>query len=409
VIHSLDELRKLAVKYILRQGPADYLLRQSLCKPWVASEHLDEMAWTDFKRLFFNFPKLRAQLDAWDAGQTVAANLSATNGTHTKLDPGDHGTAFLAAACHEILHVLWLHKYRQKGKAIEQWKAACEYAINFELSNIFGMAWIEHLGVMYPPAGLLKALRENDLPTTTDGFYEALLKEPSFMMNVPKIIVCKFCDRVGSPTEEELEEDPLDRVRVLHQLPIDAREREDILKFLIAEQAPSQRIPWETLLMGGIEDAVTKEQSWMRPSRRDDMLPSWRHEKLLTFVWILDVSPSIDEDMKRSFMNTLQAGINLYHDSQHRVIFFADSIEADIMVSSGTNLSRMEIPEGSGTDLTDVWKVLEDDRPEYALVLSDLELQCEVPKPSYTKIIWGIVNNIRNFDPDYGVKIELKD
>lgn len=398
MIHSIDELRRLAVKHILRQGPADYLLKQALCKPWYASEHLNEMAWTDFKRLFFNFPKLRAQLDAWGLHPGNAP-----------LDPGDHSIAFLAAASHEILHVLWLHKYRQKDKKIVEWKAACEYAINYELQKIFGMAWIEHLCVMYPPPGILQYLTDNDLQPTTDGFYEALCAQPEFMLNVPKGIVCQFCERASAPSEDEEEhDDPLNRVRVLNQLPIDAKEREDLLKFLIAEQAPPQKIPWEMLLMGGIEDAVSKEQSWMRPCRRDEMLPSWRHEKLLTFVWVLDVSPSIDDDMKRSFMNTLQAGINLYHDAQHRVIFFADSIEADITVGSGTNLSRMEIPEGSGTDLTDVWKILEEDRPDYALVLTDLELS-EVPKPSHTQIIWGIVGNYRYFDPDYGVKIELKD
>lgn len=159
--------------------------------------------------------------------------------------------------------------------------------------------------------------------------------------------------------------------------------------------------------MGGIEDAITQEQSWSLPSRRNELMPGWRHEKLLSFVWILDVSPSIDDEMKQSFMNTLQAGINLYHDAQHRVIFFADGIEEDILVTSGTNLSRMEIPSGCGTCLNEVWEVLERDLPEYALVLTDLEL-AEVPKPSFTKVVWGIVGNYRSFDPNYGVKIELK-
>lgn len=401
MISNLDDLRKVAVKHILRQGLADYLLRHSLCRPWVASTHLDEMAWTDFKSLFFNFPKLRAQLDGWVNRNTLS----------TPLDPGEETVAFLAAACHEILHVLWLHKYRGKDKSRDEWQAACEYAINIELYKIFGMNWIEHLNVMYPPQGLIDTLNRANLPPTTDNIYQALLERPAYI-NCPaasSIVKCGFCDRTHQedPTEETEERDPLDMVRVLHQLPPEAAEREDILKFLTAQQTPAQKVPWEMLLLGGIEDAITQEQSWARPSRRNDLLPGWRHEKLLSFVWILDVSPSISDEMKQSFMNTLQAGINLYHDAQHRVIFFADSIEADIVVSSGTNLSHMEIPSGCGTDLTDVWKILEQDLPEYALVLTDLELGA-VPKPSYTKVVWGIVGDYRCFDPDYGVKIVLK-
>lgn len=403
MITSLDDLRKVAVKHILRRGKADYLLRQSLCKRWIESTHLDEMAWTDFKSLFFNFPKLNAQLDAY-----CVQNINLTTGQPSQyvMDPGDRVTAMLAAACHEILHVLWLHKYRAKGKDEGVWREACEYAINYELGNLWGYDWIKHLDVMYPSTEIIRAVNARGLPFTTDGFYETLIELPP--ANRPPIPphACKFCVRAKQDDDKE-ELDPKDKVRTLLQLPIDAAEREDIVKFLTAQETPAQKMPWEMLLMGGLEDAVSQEMTWARPSRRDDMLPSWRHEKLLTFVWVLDVSPSIDDEMKKSFMNTLQAGINLYHDAQHRVIFFADYIEADITVSSGTDLSRMEIPCGLGTDLEEVWAVLERDQPEYALVLTDLELS-PVPKPSYTKVVWGIVGNYRMFDPDYGVKIELK-
>lgn len=392
---SLDDLRKIAVKHILRRGPADYLLRQSLCRPWVASTHLDEMAWTDFKSLFFNFPKIESQLDV--------ANASLAG-----IDPGDRTNAYLAAACHEILHVLWLHRYRGKDKSHQEWKAACEFAINFELAKMFGKDWITHLGVMYPNEKLLEAVRVLGMTPTTDGFYEALMTCVDLVKYIPSSIKCQFCNRPSQPSDEEKDElDKDDWLRVLRQIPDDANEREDILRFLTSQQTQAQKVPWEMLLLGGIENAMTQELSWAKRSRRDEELPGWRHEKLLSFVWILDVSPSIDDEMKKSFMNTLQAGINLYHDAQHRVIFFADSIEADIIVSSGTNLSQMEIPCGSGTDLDDVWEVLERDLPEYALVLTDLELS-PVPKPSYTKVVWGIVGNYRAFDPDYGVKIDLK-
>lgn len=394
MIKSLDELRKLAVKHILRKGPADYLLRHSLCRPWVASQYLDEMAWTDHKSLFFNFPKLSAQLD------------TATRTSTKPLDPGDHTNAFLAATCHELLHVLWLHGYRGIGKSHHAWRAACEYAINYELGKIFGISWIEHLGVMYPNNALLLELGHRILSPTTENFYLVLCEQEKYMDFVPDDIGCKFCDR-AKEEEGETKTDAKDLVRVLHQLPFESAERQEILKFLTSEQVKPQKIPWEMLLLGGIENAINQEQSWALPSRRNDLMPGWRHEKLLSFVWVLDVSPSIDDEMKQSFMNTLQAGINLYHDAQHRVIFFADGIVSDIMLSSGTNLSRMEIPYGSGTDLDEVWEVLEHDMPEYALVLTDLELD-PVPKPSFTKVIWGIVGNQRMFDPDYGTKIVLK-
>ena len=399
MISDLDALRMYAVKQILRKVPADYLLRQSLCKPWISSTHLDEMAWTDFKTLFFNFPKIRAQLDRW-----TTCTLTGGPTGHMGLDPGEEVTAFMAAACHEILHCLWLHKFRGRKKRRQEWRAACEYAINYELANLFGKEWIHHLNVMYPGKDLMKGLKKHSLPPTTDGFYEVLCLEEDLMNQVPKI-PCTFCERCEQGVE--VEDDDKSMVRVLNQLPEDSPERKEILEFLVAEQAPPQKVPWEMLMLGGIENAMSQEQSWASPSRRNELLPGWRHEKLLSFVWILDVSPSIDDEMKQSFVNTLQAGINLYHDAQHRVIFFADGIMQDILLDSGSNLCRMQVPSGDGTDLAEVWRVLEQDKPEYALVLTDLELY-EVPKPTYTKIVWGIVGNRRMFDPDYGVKIVLK-
>lgn len=396
MVRSLSDLRKLAVKHILRKGPADSLLRHSLCKPWVASEHLNEMAWTDFRTLFFNFPKLRAQLDLW------------AHPDGSILDPGEHATAFLAAACHEILHVLWLHRFRANGKKKQEWQAACEYAINHDLQRIFGPDWIAHLGVMKPTMNMLVWLKNHNLEPTTDGFYEMLCDQNNdSMKNVPAEFSCKFCVRAHEQNAQEGDPDKGDLIRVLLQLPPDHPERAEILKYLTVEQAQPQKITWEMLLLGGIEDAMTQEQSWSSPSRRNDLLPGWRREKLLRFVWVLDVSPSIDDEMKQSFMATLQAGINLYHDAEHRVIFFAHGIVDDIILSSGTNLNEFKVPCGSGTCLEEVWAVLEKDLPEYALVLTDLEL-CAVPKPTYTQIIWGVVNDNRIFNPDYGIEVILK-
>jgi hypothetical protein len=265
VINSLEELRKLAVKHILRKGPADYLLRHSLCKPWVASTQEDEMAWTDFKSLFFNFPKIRARLD-----EATAHGIAIEDPLH----PGDYITAFLAAACHEILHVLWLHMYRGKNKQQAEWAAACEYSINYDLVKIFGKQWVDNLGVMYPTPDMIKALREEDLQPTTDGFYELLISRPDLMGTVPKHIECLFCERAT-----KLSSDPVEnRIKVLNALPVFHPERQEVMNFLIAEQTAPQKVPWEMLLMGGIEDAITQEQTWALPSRRNDLMPGWRHD-----------------------------------------------------------------------------------------------------------------------------------
>lgn len=393
MIRSLDDLRKMAVKHILRKGPADSLLRHSLCKRWVQSEHLDELAWTDYKSLFFNFPKIRAQLDAWK------------NTDGSMLDPGDITTAFLAATCHEILHNLFLHRYRGRGKKFQEWSAACEYAINHDLTRVFGDDWIKHLDVMQPTQNMLRWLENHDLEPTTDGFYKMLCDQENGY-SIPAF-TCKFCERAAEKDKEDPETTPPTLLQVLLQLDEEAPERKEVMEYLTVGEAQPQKLSWEMLLMGGIEDAVNQEQSWTTPSRRNDLQPGWRREKLLSFVWVLDVSPSIDADMKRSFMATLQAGINLYQDAQHRVIFFAQGIEEDILISSGTDLSNMEVPSGSGTCLNEVWAVLERDMPEYALVLTDLELYA-VPKPSYTQIIWGVVGDCRAFNPDYGTEIILK-
>lgn len=390
-MNSIEQLRKNAVKHILRQGPADFLLRQALCKPWISSTHENEMAWTDHKKLFFNFPKLNAALDQY------------TITTKNIIDPGGVTNSFLAALCHEIMHVLLLHKYRAVDKKQHLWSMACEYAINYQLCTVFSKDWIAYLGVMYPPDDILSEMYGRKLPFTTDGFYELFMSDAQYSDQLPDI-PCKFCER-NSEVAKHIDSKEL--MRVLNHLPGEFIERDEVVKFISSNLNQPQKVPWEMLLLGGLEDAVNQEQTWMRPSRKNDLLPGWRQEKLLNFVWILDVSPSIEQHMKESFMKTLQAGINLYHDSQHRVIFFGSGIIEDIMISSGTDLSQMEIPQSSGTCLEEVWEVLERDLPEFALVLSDLEVDA-VPKPSFTKVVWGIVGHYQHFFPDYGQSIKLK-
>lgn len=403
---SLPDLRKIAVKHILQKRNHEYLLRQALCKPWEASTALDEMAWTDFKKLYFNFPKLEAALNEYErlCSPGIVPQASPTG---VLLDPGDRTMAYIGALCHEILHVLWMHQLRGKDRdSAHAWKIACEYSINYYLANLLGKDWITHLQVMYPDDNVLNTLSLMNLPPTTDGFYRLLTEGPgnaSVTIALGKPCVCTFCDR--PPEDDELRLPP-DAMKILLQLP-ETEEKTEILGFIANIVTPAQQLPWEMLLMGGLEDAVSMEQSWSVPSRRNEMLPGWRHEKLLSFVWILDVSPSINDDMKSSFMNTVQAGILLYHDAQHRIIFFGDGIVGDITVSSGTDLSQIEIPWSNGTCLQEVWEVLEQDLPEYALVLTDLELS-PVPKPSFTKIVWGVVGDRRHFHPDYGTIIDLK-
>lgn len=398
MITSLADLRINAVKHVLRQGFADYLLRHALTRHWLDSQQYDEMAWTDFRKLYFNIKKLNRQLSMF---QTSLGGY--------ELDDQDHRKAFLAAASHEILHILWLHKYRGKTKAHPKiWSVACEYAINFEVVKYFGRGWIEQLGVMYPPQELIDVMHQQNFPFTTDGFYDALCANSS-QITIPDV-KCQFHRRCrhneGEDQEKVASPGTSEVLKVLGSLPVESEERQDIVRFLTSQEAARQKIPWEMLLLGGIEDAMSQEQTWAFPSRRNNLLPGWRHEKYLNFVWILDVSPSIDDNMKQSFVNTLQAGINLYHDAVHRVIFFAEGIVEDFVVSSGTNLINREIPCGDGTDLRAVWEILDRDLPEYALVLTDLEMS-PVPQPTFTKVIWGIVGNYAVFDPDYGVKIKL--
>lgn len=394
---DLRALRNTAVKKILRREDMGYLLRHALGKEWVDSNDQPNLAWTDFKRLYINTEYMDTQL---------RGAVATAGGGGLPFLSGDHTTAYLVAVCHEMLHNLWMHNVRAEGKLKTAWREACEYAINTYLAQVFQTKrWVHHLEVMFPNADLVNLARQTRYGLTTMGFYEALISNPHLRKIQEHKICCNFCDR--KPDADAEPASFKDLVNTYNRLPKEDQERSDILEYLASRATQPQKMPWEMLLLGGIEQAVNQEQSWSVPSRRNDLLPGWRHEKLLSFVWVLDVSPSIDDGMKRSFMDTVQAGINLYHDAAHRIIFFAEGVVDDIIVSSGTNLSQMDIPIGYGTDLNEVWEILERDRPEHALVLTDLELG-GVPKPTYTKIVWGIVGNQMCFDPDYGIKIFLK-
>lgn len=387
MIDNIAELRKAALRSIFLSAPYDYLMRHALGMSWEASTDLPNMAWTDFKKIYINFP----------AFKTKTQEISSV------IDPGDLTEYLFYIISHEILHNLWMHGIRSKGRNQDLWRVACEWAINYELSRMpNGLNWVRNLGLMYPSSIAVKEAGD----CTTEGFYDHLLHN-QINDDFLKHASCP-CDHLHlhPPDAEEVSaEDQLSNVARLPNGP----EKADIISYLRNKsRQEARKIPWEMLLLGGLEDAVSQEQTWMRPSRRNELLPGWQHEKLLSFVWVLDVSPSISDEMKQSFVNTLQAGINLYHDAQHRVIFFAERVLSDTVIASGTDLAQMEIPTGYGTCLEGTWKVLDQDAPDYVLVLSDMELD-EVPKPKHTEVVWGIIpgNESWQWIPEYGTKVML--
>lgn len=379
--------RNRVLKHILLDKSGKDVYLKSLGFEWKDSNTYDYVAWTDFKKIYFNSQKLEEMLK---------------NSQHDQVSMD-------GVVLHETLHNLWMHDVRGKDREFPNaWKIACEYAINRFISTYIlnNVAWVYELNGMYPPDDIVNPMIRDGFPLTTEGFYKFLTQ---YLEEDLAQVPCS-CSHTGedAPTSSELTDEAVNMVLSADpEVFVGDEERDDVLKAIMEIQhVDEQPIPWEQLLLGGMEDSVEMEYSYSKPNRRNSELPASRPEKLLSFCWILDVSPSIDEDMKNSFMSTLQAGIDKYQDAQHRVIFFADTVLDDITISSGSNISDIDVPEGYGTCLEDVWKILEEDRPDHALVLTDLELY-PVPKPSHTQIVWGVVNDNRIFDPDYGRVIQL--
>lgn len=350
------------------------LLLKSLSMPWVISEQLDEYAWTDFKTLFFNRTKLDSKL----------------------VTPVDRDEGYIGAICHELLHNLYRHKTRAEGKNQHHWMVACEWSINHFLSGYVSPRWATTLGIMVPDHDVLHWLDAKKLPATTDNFYAYLEENPS-EAPPPDKTPCTYCSRASEEHEAGLPQ-PTDIYS--------DEEYREILRYTLGGSTVAQKIPWDILLFGGIEDSVEMEYSWTTPNKISEFLPGMRPEKLLSFVWVLDVSPSVSQEMIEAFLSVLQAGIDKYRDAQHRIILFAEKVLQDITVDAGFDVTTLEIETGWGTCLEEVWEILETDLPDYALVLTDLELS-PVPCPSHTQIVWGVVGDEPFFTPDYGTIVNL--
>ena len=78
----------------------------------VEDSSLSHAAATDGKRLIFN-PELT---EPWTFGET------------------------LGVVCHEVLHVVFMHHLRRKGRKPGKWNIACDHAVNLELKKQFGKA-----------------------------------------------------------------------------------------------------------------------------------------------------------------------------------------------------------------------------------------------------------------------------
>lgn len=383
---DIHKQRNRVLKHILLEKPGKDIYLKSLGFEWKDSNAHDYLAWTDFKKIYFNSQKLKEVLK---------------NASQDQVDMD-------GVVLHETLHNLWMHGVRGEDRKFPNtWRTACEYAINYFISMhvLRDTRWVEELDGLYPSEHTIQTMIIGNFPLTTEGFYEYLVSQD--VEEDLKEVSCSCCrTREGTPTPE-LSNDDLNMILSAGPGVFPEDERNDVLKAIVKiQQEDEQPVPWEQLLLGGMEDSVEMEYSYSKPNRRNSDLPASRPEKLLSFCWILDVSPSIDNVMKSSFISTVQAGIDKYQDAKHRVIFFAGEVVEDIIIHSGDSISNIYVPTGCGTCLIDVWEILEESKPDHALVLTDLELY-PVPKPSHTQIIWGVVNNNRIFDPDYGRVIQL--
>lgn len=372
---SATHMRMTFARRVISEGDfgLSSLMLKALSMPWEVSDALDEYAWTDFKTLYFNVAKLNSRLD-----------------TKALKDRG-----YIGAVCHELLHNLFRHNTRAEGKDRQKWITACEWAINRYLIQYLPLDWIEALGVMYPPEKAQDWMYHNNRHHTTDDYYAFLLEHPDMAPPVEEV-PCTYCSRPNTENEA---------VPASEDVVPEAEYRE-ILKHMVGDMAKASQVPWDILLFGGIEDAVEMEYSWTTPNKISEYLPGMRPEKLMSFVWVLDVSPSVSKEMIEAFLAVLQTGIDKYRDAQHRIILFAECVLKDITVDAGFDVSTLEIETGWGTCLREVWQILETDLPDYALVLTDLELEA-VPAPSHTQIVWGVVGGYPAFTPDYGTIINL--
>jgi predicted metal-dependent peptidase len=329
-------------------------------------------------------------MHVWDDSIPTACVDGKNIRFNTKFFMGLSPSERLFLLLHETLHVVFMHMCRIGDRNHAKWNVAGDHVINLLL--------IER-GFKMPKDGLADPIY---IGLSTDEVYK-LLPEQN-----PSKVDMDIEMGNGDPDldEEALAEGIQD---ILIQAAIQSKMQDDkpgtipgeIQIFLDKLLAP--KLPWHRILQKYLQAFSKSDYSFKKPNRRffpQYYLPSMYSTSLIDIGIAVDTSGSVSDHDFNVFVSEVAGIFKMMKPDKISLIQFDTEIKSVTSVRSIKELSKINFLGRGGTDIRDLMKWAEANKPQVLLIFSDGGFHA-YPVDHKVPIVWLIHNNTK-FLADYG-------
>lgn len=309
----------------------------------------------------------------------------------------------IGVVLHELIHLIFLHAYRQENRDINLWAIACDMAVNEHIHN----SYLHDESITVEK--IAKEIKESIPPKKSAETYYDIISDSDevlfFTTREEDIIVV-----IDSNTElkaDKLSEESLSDVNEnalknqLSQVMNDAfseGERPEALEALVDEIYVDFKVNWRQVLKRFLtgKGKIQTRKSYKRQSRRFENLPGTKRSVGIEALVAIDESGSISDGLVNKFYEELVT-ISKISEVAISVTRFDTECTPPVMLREFVkNKDRLK---SGGTDFRPIFKLADHMKIPLIIIFTDGDGQA--PENANQKTLW-VINNREKKPADFG-------
>lgn len=283
---------------------------------------------------------------------------------------------------HEVMHLALAHPLRRGGRDGMKWNIACDYVINWHLTQY---------GLTLPQGALLD---DQYAGMSAEDVYAKLPDDP----NEQERGAAGF-GAVVDPESEDAQQIEADLKRTIAQAAAAAQQAGKMPHTLreAVDQTLEARVPWKQTLQRFLTEPIPADPSWATPARRfvsrGMYLPGRAKESVARcLVVAVDTSGSITHAQLQEFAAELTAVFAVAQPEQLHVIYCDACVQHVDTYQKGEEVVLAR-HGGGGTAFQPVFDYVEEQglNPTALVYLTDL--YGPMPEPVQYPVLWAVYDN----------------
>ena len=182
---------------------------------------------------------------------------------------------------------------------------------------------------------------------------------------------------------------------------------EEMKRMLAAMEKP--KLAWNIILQRFLNEVAKNNYNFLKPNRRffpDYYLPSLHSEGLSRVDFIIDTSGSIGNKEFSQFLSEVDKVLKQFKPEKIGVSQFDHKYRGTEIVTSATDIRKLQIKGGGGTRIEETLKAVGDMPTKCIVIFTDGYMNLDLVKPKMP-VVWAIYDN-DNFEPPFGKAIHFK-